>query len=137
MINFSKEKQGFTLIELLVVIAIIGILATIVVVNVNNARLKAKDAVIRTHIDQMRVTAEMYYDSASGGNGDYDSFCFNADYNQLINAMSAAGGSEINCAAGGQVYCVSVRAPIAGILCRDSNGKLGGAACNVVGNFCP
>ncbi len=45
-----KKKSAFTLIELLVVVAIIGILATVVVVNMSSAQNKARDAQVRANI---------------------------------------------------------------------------------------
>jgi prepilin-type N-terminal cleavage/methylation domain-containing protein len=58
-----RKKRGFTLIELLVVIAIIGILATIVLVSLNTARQKARDARRASDIHQIALAVEMYYDA--------------------------------------------------------------------------
>ena len=57
----KKYIKGFTLIELLVVIAIIGILASVVLVSLNSARNKGKDARIISSVQQMRVDAEAKY----------------------------------------------------------------------------
>lgn len=55
-----KKRKGFTLIELLVVIAIIGLLSTLAVVALNNARQKARDAKRVSDIKQVQTALELY-----------------------------------------------------------------------------
>jgi type II secretion system protein G len=61
-----EGHAGFTLIELLVVIAIIGLLASIVLVSLNSAREKARDAKRVADLKQIQTALEMYY--ADNGN---------------------------------------------------------------------
>lgn len=55
----KKFNKGFTLIELLVVIAIIGILAAVVLVNVQGARVRARAAAVQAAISQVRSEMEL------------------------------------------------------------------------------
>lgn len=66
---FTKDKanRGFTLIELLVVIAIIGVLASIVLASLNNARRKSRDARRVTDIKQLQLALELYFDGVGAG----------------------------------------------------------------------
>lgn len=57
----KKNKNGFTLIELLVVIAIIGLLSTLSILALNQARARARDARRVADVSQMRTALEMYY----------------------------------------------------------------------------
>jgi general secretion pathway protein G len=61
----KKTNKGFTLIELLVVIAIIGLLSTMAVVALNNARQKARDAKRVSDIKQIQTALELFYNDAS------------------------------------------------------------------------
>ena len=60
------NKKGFTLIELLVVIAIIGLLSTLAVVALNNARAKSRDAKRVADVKQMQTALELYYNDCDG-----------------------------------------------------------------------
>lgn len=57
----SKQTQGFTLIELLVSMAIIGLLSSIVVSSVSQARLSAQDAKRKADLMQINKAINLFY----------------------------------------------------------------------------
>jgi len=61
------KQKGFTLIELLVVIAVIGVIASVVLVNLSSARSKVRDAKRIAEVKQLMTALELYYDA----NGHY------------------------------------------------------------------
>ncbi|BCX14925.1 MAG: hypothetical protein KatS3mg088_608 [Patescibacteria group bacterium] len=72
---FFTKKLGFTLIELLVVISIIGILISLSLFGIQNARKSSRDAKRKSDLESIRSALEMY----KADNGRYPSISdFNA-----------------------------------------------------------
>lgn len=135
--NISKEvylitmkinlQKGFTLIELLVVVAIIGILSSIVLVSLNSARQKGRDASVKGSMSSIRAQAEIVYDT----DGVYTNLPINTGFGSLQSAINAQVPTPLIYAVGGQQYAVSVTLNSGEVFCVDSNG-FSGTASNMI-----
>jgi prepilin-type N-terminal cleavage/methylation domain-containing protein len=151
------KSKGFTLIELLVVIAIIGILASLVLVALGNARDRANDARVKANIGQLRTLAEVIYDSAGAS---YDNAtiavadCFvtptdaecgdastTASVTTLLADLSAAVGTGYAFAAvdSASAFCISsnLKSDTGNFVCVDSTGVTTSATSGCVAVTCP
>jgi prepilin-type N-terminal cleavage/methylation domain-containing protein len=133
MKNISKIK-GFTLIELLVVIAIIGILSSIIMVSLQGAKSKSRDAKRISDIAQIQLALEQYFNK-------YDSYpsstaSLSPDYISTI-PLDPSGGSYGYSAVGSFDYVLHTKfeSNNPSILDGLSSGK-GGFACDHVKDYC-
>lgn len=67
LIRKSCHREGaFTLIELLVVVSLIGVLATLVIANMNSARERARDAQRKSDLRNIQTALRLYYNDNTG-----------------------------------------------------------------------
>lgn len=126
----KKNQKGFTLIELLVVIAIIGLLSTLSVVALNQARARARDARRVADIKQIQTALEMYYNDQNSypatlgttiGTGTvtymtivptaptpFDGACTSANNTYVYLASAGSGGTGIAYGTYTLKYCLGV-----------------------------
>jgi prepilin-type N-terminal cleavage/methylation domain-containing protein len=158
----SNNSKGFTLIELLVVVAIIGILSSIILVSLNSARAKGRDASAKGSISSMRATAEIYFDThnhygdtgilsgdiGTGGTqvgtplGAASSICEYEDIIRLANAVFNQTQNLVHCevvfgAGGGTSYTLEAALNDQRVYCVDSVGFSGYVADPSVGSATP
>ncbi len=65
----NRHSNGFTLLELMIVLAIMGVLITIAEPSLKNSVIRAREAVLREDLFQMRDAIDQYY----ADNGKYPS----------------------------------------------------------------
>ncbi|MDO8486359.1 MAG: type II secretion system protein, partial [Candidatus Staskawiczbacteria bacterium] len=120
-----KRLKGFTLIELLVVIAIIGILASVLLVNLSGTRNKAKDSAIKLEMNQIRTAVESFALS----NATYVGACADGttDCDTLQDDITGKQGGTLGTAPTFTTsnWCVSVTLNDATFWCVDATGYAG------------
>lgn len=80
-----RGEKGFTLVELMVVIVIIGLLATVVLINVLPSQDKAMQTKARADIATLEQAMEMYR---------LDNFSYPADLNALVQPPAGADATR-------------------------------------------
>jgi prepilin-type N-terminal cleavage/methylation domain-containing protein len=89
-----NKNKGFTLIELLVVIAIIGILSSVVLASLSNARDKGKDASVKSQLASLKAQGELYFSASETYSGVCNEVKGKNGFKDLLIATADVSGVE-------------------------------------------
>lgn len=125
----TQLTKGFTLIELLVVVAIIGILSSVVIASLSDARSKGNVSAIKQNLAGIRTQAEIVY----SGSLSFASVCANTIVDAAVDEADSLNGSgSVTCVNTADAWAVAADFPgDEGAFCVDSTGA--GRDANVSG----
>lgn len=128
-----NRQSGLTFLEILLVVAVLGILITFVLASVTTSRRKAIDNRTRSNVSQLRLLAEIAFDSNGGS---YENWAQESSIQTEVTRLLEKIDEDSGDASGppyvthvrqsqSQNYCVS--APLRGnsgsFYCIDKTGK--------------
>ena len=94
----NQKTEGFTLLELLVVIAIIGVLSSLLFINLTSVRERGRDLRRKSDLDQVKKALRLYYND-------------NQKYPAQNPSTANSSGSSISGYAWGTPFASPVSAP--------------------------
>jgi type II secretory pathway pseudopilin PulG len=117
----SPTEIKYILIALLIfLIPVIGVLASIVLVNVNSARTTTKDVQAKAYMSQLPTAIEMYAAKRADYSYDGVSCLVSSDLVSTCNSIKEAASSEPTILSSEGEYCSYVKLPKGGYLCVDN-----------------
>lgn len=119
-----SNKAGFTVVELLIVIAIIGILASVVVSSLNDARGSGVEAKIKSELvllgkrAKIEEASTLTYDRVCGSNG----FPTSTEVRVILDAIEDFSPETVVCNSSTGAFAVSAAVSTSTFWCVDSEG---------------
>lgn len=96
MVSLRNDKSGFSLAEILIVIALIGILASVVLLNLGSSETKAKERTLQGQLQAMRTAIDLYRSDHGRypcAQGDFYYPCSQVQFERKLTYFTRADGA--------------------------------------------
>ncbi len=90
-----SDQHGFSLAEVLIVIALLGILASVVLLNLGSSDVKAKEQTLKSNLSAMRTAINLYRSDHGRypcSTGDYGYPCSDTDFQRKLTRFTREDG---------------------------------------------